>query len=599
MSSQTWSKLLREKHIKYGDKKVAMRHKKYGMWMSYTWKDYHDKVKGITLGLVHMGLKPGDKVMLIGHNEPHLYWATLGAIAGYGVATSFSPDATPRETKYIIQHSDSRFAIVADQEQVDKLLGIKGELPNLEKIIYWNLKGMSEYDDPILMNFNRLLEKGKEFENNHPELFEQLIQESNEDDLALLLYTSGAGGLPKGVLLTHKAGISSARKSIASASLREDFEIFSHMPLAWFAACTLELGVQLVSGLTVNFAEGPEAVLADLREIGPHFVMFTPRQWESLISQIRIRVADAGFLKRLCYRLFLPLGYAVFEKQGKVNPLWKAMYAIGCLLLFRPLKDKLGLLKVKSAVTGGAPLSPESFEFLNTLGLNLKQSYGLTELNPITWHRDGDLKCESVGIPVIGTEIKISEEGEILARGDHMFHGYYKDPEAAQAVVSNDWIHTGDAGSIDQDGHLVYHGKVSDMIQLSNGRKLGPTYIEGKLKFSNYIKDAIILMGGNLVIALIQIDFETLGKWAERSNISYTTFADLSQRQEAYDLVGGQISQVNETLPDEAKVKRYFLLERELDADESELTRSGKPRRDFIKEKYKNLWEQEKNNRSS
>jgi len=597
MMGETWPKLLGEKHIKYGDKKVAMRHKKYGLWRSYTWKDYYEKVKGVTLGLVHMGLKPGDKVMLLGHNEPHLYWAALGAITAYGVATSFPPDATLWETKYIMEQSDSRFAIVGGQEQVDKLLEIKGELPNLEKIIYWNLKGMSEYGDPILMNFNRLLEKGKEFEDNHPEFFEQLIEESNPDDLALLLYTSGTAGLPKGVLLTHKAGISSARKSIAAASLREDFEIFSHMPLAWFAAYTLELGIQLVNGMTVNFAEAPEAVLADMREIGPQFVVFTPRQWESLISQIQIRVADAGFLKRLCYRLFLPIGFAVFEKRGKLNPLWKVMYAIGFLLLFRPLKDQLGLLKVKSALTGGAPLSPEGFKFLNALGLNLKQTYGLTELNPITWHSDNDLKSETVGIPVTGTELKISEEGEILARGDHMFQGYYKDPEATQAVLSDNWLHTGDAGSIGPDGHLVYNGKVSDIIQLSNGKKFAPKYIEGKLKFSTYIKDAIVIEG-NFLIALIQIDFETTGKWAERNDIPYNTLADLSQRPEVYELVGEQIDQINETLPEEAKLKRYFLLNKELDVDQSELTRSGKPRKNFIKEKYKHLWGEEENNKT-
>jgi len=593
MRGNTWCKLLREKYIKYGAKKVAMRHKQYGVWKSYTWKDYYEMVKHVALGLVQMGLKRGDKVMLMGHNEPHLYWAALGTMAASGIATTFSPDATSSETKYTMKQSDSRFAIVQDQEQVDKLLEIKGELPNLEKIIYWNPKGMSEYADPVLTHFSQLLMEGKEYENEHPGIFDQLVEASQEDDIVLLLYTSGAGGLPKGVLLTNRAGISAVHKSIAAASIGKDFEIFGHMPLAWFAAYNLELGVPLVNGLTVNFAESPEAILADLREIGPHFVMFTSRQWESLISQIRIRFSDAGFLKRLCFRLFLPVGYAVSDKQGKVNPLWKATYAISSLLLFRPLKSKLGLLRVKSAVTGGASLSPESFKFLNALGLNLKQSYGLTELNPITWHRDGDLKCESVGTPVAGAELRISEEGEILARGDHMFYGYYKDPEGNQAALSDGWIHTGDAGSIDRDGHLIYHGRVSDMIRLRNGDRFAPTYIEGKLKFSSYIKDAMVI-GVDLIIALIQIDFETMSKWAERNNISYTTFADLSQRPEVYELVGEQISRVNETLPEEAKVKRYFLLEKELDADESELTRSGKPRREFLKQKYKKLWEQGK-----
>jgi long-chain acyl-CoA synthetase len=288
------------------------------------------------------------------------------------------------------------------------------------------------------------------------------------------------------------------------------------------------------------------------------------------------------------------LGYAVFDKQGEIGLLWKTLYGIGYLLLFRPLKNKLGLLRVKSALTGGARLSPESFRFLNALGFNLKQIYGLTELNPITSHRHGDLKCESVGTAVTGTEIKISADGEILAKGEHMFHGYYKASEPTERVLPDGWIHTGDAGTIDQDGHLIYNGRVSDMIQLSNGGKFAPVYIEGKLKFSSYIKDATIVLDDELVIALIQIDFEALSKWAERNNVSYATFADLSQRLEAYELIGEQINRVNQILPDEAKVARYFLFERELSADESELTRSGKTRRNFIKQKYKTLWKEEK-----
>jgi long-chain acyl-CoA synthetase len=599
MTNQTWCKLLREKFFEYGAKKVAMRHKQYGVWKSYTWKDYYDMVKYVTLGLVHTGLKPGDKVMLMGHNEPHLYWAAVGAIGAFGIATSFSPDATSSEIKYVMRQSNSRYAIVEDQEQVDKFLEIRSELPNLEKIIYWNLKGMSDYDDPILSHFSQLLTKGEEYETKYPGIFDQLLERSNENDLALLLYTSGSGVFPKGVLLSNKAGINSVHKIIAMASISNDFEIFSHMPLSWFSAYVLELGVQLVTGLTVNFPEGPETVLADLREIGPDFVVFTPRQWQSLISQIQIRIADASFLKRLCYRLFLPLGYAVFDKQGKINPLWKAMYGIGYLLLFRPLKNELGLLRVKSALTTGAPLSPESFRFLNALNLNLKQSYGLTEINPITSHQDGDMKCESVGTAVPGTEVKISEAGEVLVRGDHMFNGYYKTPKSTKTISKDGWIHTGDAGSIDKDGHLIYYGRVSDTIQLHDGERFAPTIIEGKLKFCSYIKDAIIITEDRLVIALIQIDFEALSKWAERNDISYATFADLSQTREAYELIGEQIDQVNGMLPEDAKVKKYFILQSELTPDESELTRSGKIRRDFIKEKYKILWEEEKKYGSS
>lgn len=585
VGGETWPKLLQEKATKYDRKKIALRHKEFGVWKEYTWKDYYDRVKEVSLGLIGLGLKPRDKVMILGYNDPHFYWAILGVVAGQGVATCFPPDATPEETKYILQQSDSTFAIVQDQEQVEKLLEIKGDLNKLAKIIYWNPKGMVDYQDPLLLSFQPLLQKGKEFETNHPGFFEQLIGQSREEDIALLLYTSGVKGDPKGVLLTHKAGISSARKSISSASLKEDFEIFSHLPIAWFSAFTLELGVHLVHGLTVNFPEGPETVLADLREIGPHFVMFTPRQWESLVRQIQIRVGNAGLLKRLCYRLFLPIGYERFEKGGQVNLFSKFLFFMGSGLLFRPLKDKLGLLRVKSAITGGASISPESFRFLNALGINLKQTYGLVEMNPISWQEAGDLKGESVGKGVADTEIKISEEGEILAKGDQMLQGYYKNPGATRATLRDGWVYTGDAGTLDKDGNLLCWGRLADMISLPKGEKFSPPSVEDKLRFNMYIKDVVVVWENSLM-ALIQLDFETVSKWAERNNIPYMTFSDLSQKSQVYELIGQAIQEVNQTLPEEAKVARYFLLNKPFSADESELTRSGKLRRDFIIEKY-------------
>jgi len=587
--AETWPALLQEKAEKYGNRRVALRQKQLGVWREYTWKDYYEKVKHVSLGLIDLGLQPGDKVMLLGYNDPYLYWATLGVMASQGVATICPPDVTPPETEYFLKQSDSRLAIVQDQGQVDKLLEIKAAAPNLEKVIFWNPKGMLDYRAPILMSFAQLLQRGKEFENGHPGFFKERIGRIREEDIALLLFSAGTKGLPKGVLHTHKAGVSSAEKSMAAARLQEDFEIFSHIPLAWFSAYTLEFGVHLGMGLIVNFPEAPETVLADLREIGPQFVMFTPRQWESLARQIQIRMADVGFLKRLCYQLFLPLGYEILEKKGQVNFWSKFLYLLALGLLFRPLKDKLGLLRVKSALTGGSSICPESYRFLQALGLNLKQVYGLVEMHPIAWNGHEGLQTESVGLPVMGTEVKISGDGEILAKGDQMFRGYYKNPEDTQGVLKDGWLHTGDAGAINRDGQLFCYGQLSDMIDLPHGKKLSPSLIENKLRFSRYIKDALVIYRGS-ILALIQLDFETVSKWAERNKIPYTTFADLSQKPQVHDLVGGAIRQVNENLPEEARVERYFLLSKPLSPDDSELTRSGKLRRDFVMEKYRDLW---------
>lgn len=590
MTGETWPKLLLDQVKKRGEKGVAFRHKEYGVWSEHTWQAYFEKVKLVSLGLIDLGLQPGEKVMVLGYNDPSLYWSFLGVIAARGVATTFPPDASPSETKYVIGHSDSRLAIVQDQGQVDKILEIKEEIPELKKVIYWNPKGMMEYQDSLLMPFQQLLQRGKEFEGTHPGFFGQIVEKSREEDEAVLLYTSGTESLPKGVLLSHKAGIQSARKSLAAISWQENFEVFSHMPLTWFSAFHLQVGIHLVNGMTVNFPEAPETALADLKEIGPQFVMFTPRQWENLVRQIQLRVEEAGSLKRLCYRLFLPAGYARWERKGPGSLWTKGKDWIASLLLFKPLKDKLGLRRVKSASTGGASISPESFRFLNALGLNLKQTYGLAEMYPITWQSDGDHQPDSVGRPVPGAEILISPEGEIWVQGDHMFQGYYKDAEATQAALKDGWIRTGDAGAMGPDGRILYHGRLSDRVILREGRSFPLTVIEDQLRFNRFIKDAVVI-GRNQVIGLIQIDFETVSKWAEKNNLAYTTFADLSQKSRVSELIGEAVREVNQTLPEEVRVQKYFLLNKPFSPDEWELTRSGKLRRAFIVKKHQTLWD--------
>jgi long-chain acyl-CoA synthetase len=591
MSGKTWPETLQDRYRQHGGRKVAMRNKEFGVWREYTWKDYYENVKHLGLGMMELGLKRSDKVMVIGYNGPYSYWAILGVMAARGVITMISPDATPAEMKEFLNHSDSRFAIVEDQEQVEKLLRVKEELPELEQMIYWNPKGLLDHHRQDLLGYQQVIQKGKEFEQAHPGFFEQFIEASSEDDIALLMYTSGTRAAAKGVLLTHQALISSAQKCIEAGSLKESFQIFSHVPLAWFPAFILEMGVHLMGGMTVNFAEGPDTILRDMREIGPHFVIFTPRQWEGLVKRVRVRMSDAGLLKRLCYRVFLPVGYMISGRQGRVSLLWKFFYLFAFFFLFRPLKDKLGLLHVKLSLTGGGPISTESLRFLNALGLSLRQTYGMMEMSPITWQTDGDFKLRSVGRPVRGTEVILSEEGEILARGDHMFQGYYKDSGRTEAVLKEGWIHTGDAGRIDPDGHLIYEGCLPDMIQTDQGKRFAPEPIEGILRYDNFIKDALVLRRSGM-IALVQIDFETVGKWAEKNDIHYITLSDLSQKLEVHELIGKAIREANRALPEEMRIVKYFILDREFKADDLELTRSGKLRRCLIIEKYRHLWEE-------
>jgi long-chain acyl-CoA synthetase len=588
MDAETWPKLLVRNYKQYGDQKVAIRYKKYGYWREYTWKDYYQRVKYISLGLVELGLRRGDKVVIGGDNEPPAYFSMLAALAAGGIGTGFYSDAIASEIEYIVGHSESKFAIVEDQEQVDKLLSIKAKLPKLERIIYWDPKGLASYDDSALMSLNDLEKLGRTLDNVRPDYFSDTVEQGKSDDLALILYTSGTRALPKGAMLTHAAGIASATRAVLTVPLRSDYNLIALSSLAWITSYMLEFGAQLVNGMIINFTEEPETLLQDLREIGCDFAVLAPRLWESLISQIQVKINDADLLRRLCYRLFLPVGYKLSESQGNLNLFWKSLASLSFWVLFRPLRDKLGLLKVKACGTGGAPISPDGLKFLNAIGLNIRQVYGLTELDPLTWHQDGDFKLGTIGTPVLDTELRISDDGEIVGRGTQSFLGYYKNTQTTQRILTDGWVHTGDAGAIGIDGHIVYYDRMEHLLELSDGTRFPPQYIEGKLKFSPYIKDAMTI-GREFVGAIVQLDFEVVGKWCQTNHLAYTTLIDLSQKHQVQELITREIAKVNHTLPDPAKVRRFLLFYKEFDADEAELTRSKKLRREFMEEKYGHL----------
>jgi long-chain acyl-CoA synthetase len=570
--------------------------KKFGIWQRYNWDEYYQNVKYFSLGLVSLGLEQGDVVCIIGDNEPEWFWGEFATHAAGGIATGIFVDSIASEVKYIAEHSDAKFAIVNDQEQADKFLEIKGELPLLEKVIYWDPKGMKNYDEPILISFTEVIKLGKEYEETHPGLFEQNVEKGKGDDTAFIYYTSGTTGLPKGAILTHRALINTARRFISRYPLSEEDDLISNFPAAWVGDSFFATIPHLLTGARLNFPEEPETIAEDTREVGPNFVIYGPRQWEGLVSEIQVKMIDTSPLKRFFYNLFLPVGHKIADanlQNKKPNLFWRALHGLAYLLVFRPLKDKLGLSKVRFAVTGSSVLSLDTFRLIHAIGIELRQNYGSTEAGFISSHGKGEIAFESVGRPALSTEVRITDEGELLVRSDCMFRGYHKDPQKTAATLIDGWCHTGDAVNIDDRGHMIFMDRLDHMGELSSGLKYAPQYIEGRLRFSPYIKEAMVIGGKDkdFVSAIINIDFAMVGKWAERNRLPYTTFVDLSQKKEVADLVQKDLMRVNGYLPEPARVRKFVLMHKEFDPDEAELTRTRKLRRGFMEERYKDLIE--------
>ena len=589
----TIPQLIKSNYETWGHRTAVCR-KDRGIWQRYSWKDYYEKVKYFSLGLISLGFKQGDVVCIIGDNEPEWFWGEFAAQAAGGVATGIFVDSIPSEVKYVAANSGASFAVVNDQEQTDKFLEIKDELPSLKKVIYWDPKGLKDYDDPILISFADVVELGRGYEEAHPNLFEQNVEKGVGDDIAFIYYTSGTTGLPKGAVLTHRALINTAQEFVNLYPLDENDDLVSSFPPAWVGDSFFATIPHLLTRARLNFPEEPETIAEDTREVGPDFVIYGPRQWESLVSEIQVKMIDANPLKRFFYNLFVPVGYKIADisfEGGAPNLFWQLLHGIAYAFLFRPLKDKLGLSKVRFAVTGSSVLSLDTFRLIHAIGIELRQSYASTEAGFISSHSKGEIAFQSVGRPALGTEVRLTDEGELLVRSDCIFSEYYNDPEKTAAIVIDGWCHTGDAVHINGDGHLIFMDRLEHMGELVSGTKYAPQYIEGRLRFSPYIKDAMVIGGKDreFVSAIVNIDFAMVGKWAERNGIPYTTFVDLSQKKEVADLVQQDLIRVNGYLPEAARVKRFVLLHKEFDPDEAELTRTRKLRRDFMEARYKDL----------
>ena len=595
-TGDTLPKLLQQQAERFGHRRHALREKDYGIWQSFTWQEYYEHVKYFCLGMVALGLERDDKISIIGDNRPEWIYAELSAQSIGAVPIGIYQDSILKEVSYIINLSRSKIVVAEDQEQCDKILDMLDDLPSVEYIIYHDPKGMRTYDEPKLLYFPDVEEMGRRYEEEHPGFYESQVEATSEDDVAAICTTSGTTGNPKLSMLSHKNMVSMAHNLGEVDKKYETDEFVSFLPLPWIGEQMMAISSALLFGFTVNFPEKPETAQDNVREIGPHVMFSPPRVWENMAAMVQVKIMDASPFKRFVYNKCLPIGYhwADLKFQKKTPTLTeKVKYFIAYWLVFRALKDRLGFSHIRSASTGGAALGPDTFRFFHALGVNLKQIYGQTEISGISCiHRDGDIDFDTVGMPIPETEIRITEDGEIISRSPSLFLGYYENPEATAETIRDGWLYSGDAGYFKENGHLVVIDRVKDVMNLADGTKFSPQFIENKLKFSPYIKEAVAI-GHNrdYIVAMICIDFEIVGKWAENNRLAYTTYTDLAGQDPVYEMIQKEVEKVNETLPEAARVRKFILLYKELDADDDELTRTRKVRRRFVDEKYRDIIE--------
>jgi long-chain acyl-CoA synthetase len=573
-----------------------MRHKHYGIWQPYTWEDYYVNVKYLALGLLSLGFKPEDKVVIIGDNAPQWYFAELAAQAIHGVSVGVYSDLTPRELQYIAENSEARFAIVEDQEQVDKLLAIKKELPLLKKIIFWNYKGLAHADDPLLVGYREVRGVGEQYEKKNPDVFEQHVKSGKADDVCAIVYTSGTTGeRPKGVVHTYRTMRAGADYLLQLDPWYENDNVVPTLPPAWMTEQWVGIGCHLLSGSTLNFAEAPETHQRDAQEIEPSIVFQGARLWGGQAATVHAQMLTADAVKRFAFRLLMPIGYRMADvkfQRKKPNAFLKILYSLAYIIILRHIRKRMGLSNARICYTLGAVLSPDAFRFYHALGLPLKSLYATTEGGVLACARNEEICADTVG-PVLhkGIEIKITKQGELMYRQPGTFVGYYKNQDKTAELLKDGWFCSGDSCFIRKDGHLVFVDRVQDLVQLASGERLAPQSIESRLKFSPYIKDAWVVAGPKKAYpsAIIVIDSHTVSRWAGQRGVAFGNLAELSQRPEVYDLVKQDIDNINSTLPPGSRVGKYIILHKEFDPDEGELTRTRKLRRHFLSERYRTL----------
>jgi long-chain acyl-CoA synthetase len=595
-SPDTFPRLLLA-HAQRNGTRTAIREKDLGIWQSWTWGEVATEVRLLACGLAAAGFRKGMNLAIVGDNRPRLYWAFAAAQSLGGVPVPLYQDSVAAEMTFVLENAEVEFAIVEDQEQVDKLLEILPQCPQLKHIVYDEPRGMRHYHQPQLLAYDRLREQGQAFDRQHPQFFNEAVNQVSHDDICVMLYTSGTTGKPKGVCHTHAAFIAAARGDVAFDGFTADDEVLSYLPMAWVGDHLFSYAQALVAGFTVNCPESSETVMIDLREIGPTFYFGPPRVFENLLTQVMIRMDDASRVKRALFHYFMNVarrcGADVLDRK-RVPFKDRVLYALGHALIYGPLKNVLGMSRIRVAYTGGAAIGPDLYGFYRSIGINLKQLYGQTETGVyVCKQRTGQTKLDVVGKPLPGVELKIAANGEVLVKTPGMLKHYYKRPDATAESISPDgFFMTGDAGFLDADGDLKIIDRAKDVGRLEDDTLFAPAFIENKLKFFPYIKEAVCFGDRRaMVCAFVNIDLQAVGNWAEKRSLPYSGYVDLASKPEVYELIQTSIEQVNADLARDvqlsgSQVKRFLILHKELDPDDDELTRTRKVRRGFVAEKY-------------
>ncbi|MEM6678977.1 MAG: AMP-binding protein [Pseudomonadota bacterium] len=579
----------------------ASREKQFGIWQSWTWDDVARESRQIALGLMTLGLQPGDRVAIIGSNRPQLYWSMVAIQMGGGVPVPMYQDAVAEEMVYVLDHAEARMVIAEDQEQVDKVLSIAERLPGLGHVVYLDPRGLRNYDHTTLHDLAALQRTGAAAEESHGPILDQIIGGMTGSDTAVMLYTSGTTGRPKGVVLSHDNIIKISRAAAEFDGLVETDSVLAYLPMAWVGDFIFSMGQAYTTGLCVACPESNETMLHDLRELGPSYFFAPPRIFENLLTTVMIRMEDAGPIKRRLFHYFINHAKAVAEKKKRGEAetgTEKLLTALGEILVFGPLKNILGMSRVRVGYTAGEAIGADLFNFYRSIGINLKQLYGQTEASVfITQHPNDAVELETVGVPTPGVEIRIGDNGEVFYRSPGVFQEYYKNPEAtADTKDAEGWVATGDAGFMDEaTGQLRILDRAKDVGKLANGKLFAPKYIENKLKFFPNILEAVVFgHERDTCMAFINIDLNAVGNWAERNNIGYASYQELSQHPKVIAMVGEHLRETNQALAHDTmlshcQISRFLVLHKELDADDGELTRTRKVRRKTIGEKFEDL----------
>jgi len=576
--------------------RVALREKEYGLWKDITWAQYGEKVRQVAMGLIALGLRKGECVSIISENRPEWVYSDFGIMASGGVTTGIYTTNSAEQCCYIVNNSESRFYIAENEEQFDKVLRFRKDTPKLERIIVIDMEGLKRYHDPMLMSFDELLRKGREFEEKNPGLFEKRMAEIKPSDMALLIYTSGTTGPPKGAMLTHANLLFMSEAMVSAITILDSDETLSFLPLCHIFEQLFTVMINVRYRTIVNFVESTDTLMENMKEISPTVVYGVPRIWEKYASAIMIRMSDATWFKRNIFRLAMGIGlkYASLRLNGEPTPIYlKIAYLIAYLMVFWKLKERLGFDRVKLAISGAAPISPDVLKFFNAIGIPMIEGYGQTEGTGVTTvTRLNNIKIGKVGQPLSGVEVKIAQDGEILVRSPGVFKGYFKNPEATAEVLKEGWLYSGDIGELDENGFLKITDRKKDLIITAGGKNIAPQNIENQLKFSPYINDAVVIGDRRkYLVALIAIDEENVIKYAQDNKIQFGTYASLTQAPEIRQLIQKEVDKVNKTLAQVEQIKKFAIIPKKLYEEDGEVTPTMKVKRKFINEAYKEIIE--------